>query len=64
MKIIKLTDGNEKVIYKIKPTFFGIKLFGYYWSNGEIGACGEDFTLEGVRKFVKSLEIKRENVLI
>jgi len=65
MKIVKLTDGNGDVVYKVKRTgFMGLfNIFGgYYWADGEVGSIGQDFTLKGAKKFIKSFEIKSEIV--
>lgn len=65
MKIVKLTDGNGRVVYKVKPSGFW-SIFnisgGYYWSDGEIGVNGQDFTLEEAEKFINSCNIKIEVV--
>ncbi|MCK9416481.1 hypothetical protein M0Q97_07475 [Candidatus Dojkabacteria bacterium] len=63
MKIVKLTNGNGDVVYKVKPSGFWsiFNIFGgCYWSDGTIGSIGQDFTLEEVKKFINSFKIKSE----
>lgn len=63
MKLVKITDGNGYAAYKLKPTtLWGlIPLFGYYWSDGEIGASGQSFkTEEEARKIMRSFETREE----
>jgi hypothetical protein len=72
MEIVKITDGNGDVVYKVRPTkeknggvldkIFGSNNGGYYWSNGELGGCGGNFTKKGAKRFIKSLNIQLETV--
>ena len=65
MKIVKLTNGNGDIVYKVKPTGFWsiFNIFGgYYWSDGEIGQNGQDFTLDEAKRFIKSFDVVSEEI--
>jgi hypothetical protein len=65
MKIVKLTNGNGDTVYKVKPSGIAsiFNMFGgYYWSDGEIGSNGSDFTLDEAKKFINSYKVKEEVV--
>ena len=63
MKIVKLTDANGDTTYKVRPSGFWsiFNLFGgYYWTDGELGSEGQDFTLDGAKRFINKFKIKKE----
>jgi hypothetical protein len=62
MKIVKLTDGNGDVVYKVKPSGFWSIFNAYYWSDGELGLNGQNFTLDEARRFIKSFDVVSEEI--
>lgn len=63
MKIVKFTNGNGEVTYKVKTSaFFNIFNIFYYYKNGELGVGDEFSSFEDAQHFLNSFKIKKETI--